>query len=234
MAGAFMLLPFFANAQADLLLGLNYSYNPPSGCNNQVTNLTVDICNNGNSSASSFEVGAYLYNPSNSQYWVIASTTVNSLSGSACITISNWNIDMNTYCCLPAPGSNYRLGIWVDTANVITESDENNNASLLSGNIQICAASGIKTIEQSIGNLDLYPNPSPGKCSITLNLLKGDDITVSVYDVTGKLQMMVAEGSYTPGTHKFSIETSLLENGIYFLKVSSAQGSVTKKLIVQR
>src|SRR5687768_11022911 len=99
-------------AQIDLVPGINYSYNPP-GSNGIITGITVDACNNDNGNAGSFDVAMYLYDQSTTNYWIIGTTSLPGLSGNACITISNWNIDINNTSGIPA--GTYRLGVWVDS-----------------------------------------------------------------------------------------------------------------------
>lgn len=234
-------LCFFAchclmSAQVDLTLGLNYSYNPPSNCNNMITDLEVDICNNGSSAAGAFVVGVYLYNSNTSDAWVIDQTTVSSLSGNACKTISNWDINMNNYCCLPPP-ANYKIGVWIDTAGVITETNENNNSYLISGLIQVCAkstATGFAPLKQNEAAFEIYPNPAINNCHLKLDLQKQENIAVSVCDITGKEIFRSDIGIINSGIHEISISADNFEEGIYFVKVSVSGTVSTKKLVLQK
>src|SRR5205085_8431433 len=129
----------------------------------------------------------------------------------------NWNIDMNQYCCLPPPATNYRLGIWVDTANAVTESNDNNNAALLSGNIQVCASSGIKDMKGNVNAVDLFPNPFSDRGTLSFNLLKEEKVNVTVYDVSGKAVLHPFNGQMSPGSQSIQLNTSELTNGVYFV-----------------
>jgi len=221
-------------AQIDLTIGLNYGYNPPKNCDNKITSLEFDVCNNGSDPASAFEVGVYLYDPSSSSKWIIASTTLNSLSGNACKTISNWDIDMNNFCCLPTPGTAYRIGVWADTANAITETTKNNNATLLSGNIQVCAktATGIKVLATSLSSFELYPNPSANKIELALNLTREEKISVTLLDIHGKEVSKIMEDKLQVGEQKIEVNHGL-QSGIYFVNVNVAGTIFAKKLIVE-
>ena len=228
------LLPVFLSAQIDLAVGLNYSYNPPNNCNNQITSIAVDVCNNGSGAiTSSFLVGMYLYDPGSSNHWVLDQTTINSMSGNSIINITNWNINMNNYQSLPAPGTNYRLGIWIDTANVITETSKSNNSGLLSGNIQVCAPSGIIEL-QEISAFKIYPNPSSEKSEVYLSLVKEEKINISVFDLTGKIILNVFDGNLPAGEQKITFPTTTMTDGIYFLNVRTSSGIITKKLVVYK
>ena len=230
-----MALPGVFTSQIDLTIGLNYAYNPPTNCNNQLTSISVDICNNGSAAAGSFLVGIYLYEPSTQKHWVLDQTTVNSLSGNACITINNWNINMNNYASLPAPATNYRIGVWADTANAITETSKTNNASLLSGNIQVCASStGLKIIQKAITEFNLFPNPANTETELQFSLTQEEKVNISVYDVTGHLVLDAFNGNLPSGDQKIKLPTNALTEGVYFVSINTSSGTSKRKLIVQK
>jgi hypothetical protein len=232
---AMMAIPTTILSQVDLTIGINYAYNPPTNCNNQITSLSTDICNNGSSSAGSFLVGIYLYNPSTSEHWVLDVTTLNSLSGNACVNINNWNIDMNQYASLPAPGSNYRIGVWADTANAITETSKSNNASLLSGNIQVCANStGLILKKQTVSELNVFPNPSNGDAELQMNLSQAEKVNVLIMDITGKKITEAFKGELMAGDHFIKLPTNALKNGVYVVSVNTATNMTQRKLIIQK
>ncbi|MEO6301711.1 MAG: T9SS type A sorting domain-containing protein [Bacteroidia bacterium] len=235
MAICLFVIPSIMSAQVDLTIGLNYAYNPPTNCNNQITAISVDICNNGSTAAGAFVVGIYLYETSTQNHWVLDQTTLNSLSGNACVTINNWNIDMNNYCCLPAPANNYRIGVWADTANAITESSKSNNASLLSGNIQVCSAStGIRNFSNAIKAINVAPNPIADNGKLNFTLIKEEKATITVSDITGKTLLTVFNGTLSQGEQKIDLNTNSLANGVYFVKISLSDGEVNRKIIVQK
>jgi len=227
-------IPVFMTSQVDLTIGLNYAYNPPNNCDNQITGLSVDICNNDPGTSSAFIVGIYLYDPVSTNHWVVASTQLNTLSGNSCTTLSNWNINLNSYCCLPAPGTNYRIGVWVDTANVIAETNENNNISLLSGNIQICSTTGIKELLGQTFMFEEKPNPVQNSGEISFNVLTSGEFDVSIMDLNGRIILPVAHEILDPGLHKIPFSVNSLANGMYFLNVRTKNNVVTKKLVVQK
>ncbi|MGZ3885288.1 MAG: T9SS type A sorting domain-containing protein [Bacteroidia bacterium] len=234
IAFTFLAIPALLGAQTDLTVGLNYAYDPPSGCDNKIKNLTIDVCNNGSAAAGAFEVGIYLYDPSSSQHWVVSSQTMNSLSGNACVTISNWNIDMNTFCCLPSPGNNYRIGVWVDTASAVSETNKNNNTSLLSGNISICAAQGVHNLQNSISWLGISPNPLSDRATLSLSLKQEEAVSVSLYDLTGKLVSSVFDGKLQAGAGSIHLDTHALNSGLYYISVSTSAGTISRKLVIQK
>jgi len=64
-------------------------------------------------------------------------------------------------------------------------------------------------------NFSLYPNPSNGILNVKLNAGKADNVTVSVFDIAGKLVYR----KELDNAHTFSVDISDKANGTYVLKV---------------
>lgn len=215
----------------DLAPGINYSYNPP-GANGIITNITVDVVNNDNTAAGSFDVAMYLYDQNTTNYWIIGTTNVPGLSGNALITISNWNIDINNTPNIPA--GTYRLGVWVDSNNDISEANENDNSGLLSGNINYSpSASGIAVPALSASAVKCLSNPANTEAIIAFSLRETAAVTLQLYDMTGRLVLMeLNEECLTAGEHKVKLETATLPGGVYFWTVQSGETKVSGRLVV--
>jgi hypothetical protein len=218
-------------AQVDLVPGINYAYNPP-GANGIVTGITVDACNNGGGSSSAFDVAIYLYDSNNGNHWNIGTTRVNNgLSGNACITISNWDIDINSTAGIPA--GTYRIGTWVDSGSEETESNENNNTGLMNGNINYTPSpNATKELSENIEFLSTYPNPSSGITRVSFSITQKGNVAVSIYDVTGKELSSIVDENLAGGTHTFLFDTKDLKDGVYFVNFVTQQTSMTQRLIV--
>jgi hypothetical protein len=218
-------------AQIDLVPGINYSYNPP-GSNCIITGITVDACNNDNGNASAFDVSMYLYDQSSQNYWIIGTTRLtNGLSGNSCITISNWDIDISQTSGIP--NGTYRLGIWVDSNSEISETDENNNAGLLSGNINYsCAGTGVYDTKGLVQGLSNYPNPFSTTTAISYTLTKDSRVSVEVYDLSGKRVQVVENEDKAAGNYLVRFDGSNLDAGTYFLKVGVNGLWETRKMTV--
>ena len=76
--------------------------------------------------------------------------------------------------------------------------------------------------EQSILNVKLYPNPTSGQLRIEAEAMT----SVSVYDLVGQcmMQMPSNDGQVT-------LDMSQLQNGIYLIKVSTANGSMMQRVV---
>ena len=77
-----------------------------------------------------------------------------------------------------------------------------------------------------------YPNPFSKNNVFKLTLTKTEDLSITLFDLSGKLIKQISCGKITSGEHYFNLGNSLIGNGIYFLKLSSNEHTETFKLIV--
>jgi len=88
----------------------------------------------------------------------------------------------------------------------------------------------ISDFELLTGSLNVYPNPLMK--NNTLNLKFGLNISakISMYNVTGKLALV----DEINNSDSKQINTSSLNNGIYFLKISNDNVSTTRKVVIMK
>jgi len=78
----------------------------------------------------------------------------------------------------------------------------------------------------SESNVSLLPNPA--QSIVTIHLQKDVEATIRVFDISGKL-VIYQPNILIQGSHSLSI--SGLKSGVYFIRINSEEGSLTKKLI---
>jgi len=209
-------------AQVDLVPGINYSYNPP-GSNGVVQIVNEDVCNNGAGAAGQFDVVSYIYNTGTSHAYVIGDTTFSGISGNACGTINNWNININNTPGIPA--GTYKLGEWVNYQHMVTEVDTTNNAGLFSGSWTYTpTATGITEASTFTGQISVYPNPGNGIFNFraTGQQLKANS-RVEIYNLLGE---KVANNQWLSTNSQIQLDISDLAKGMYLYKVISEQGAL--------
>jgi N-acetylneuraminic acid mutarotase len=84
-------------------------------------------------------------------------------------------------------------------------------------------------------SLRITPNPISTGTTISYSLPKPGDVSLKLYDMTGKLVTTLATGGQTAGTHSLSFRAQRgnLVNGIYILKLESDNTTASQKLILQ-
>ena len=78
----------------------------------------------------------------------------------------------------------------------------------------------------------LYPNPNQGGFTIDYNSNSEGQLTIEMYDVTGK-QVMKQFWFVADGTNSRVFETNGLPKGIYYTKISNSNGFTTIKTILE-
>ncbi len=94
------------------------------------------------------------------------------------------------------------------------------------------------TYETKIGTIDLgstlSPNPSTGAAHITFNNISKDNISVVLFDITGKELATLFNGTMPIGEQKINCDFGNLNSGIYFYKIKSGILNETKKFVVNK
>ena len=123
--------------------------------------------------------------------------------------------------------------------------DQGNNIKTFSGNflnaggdvvsVDLSTAQGAqvvaKVIPANFGLAQNYPNPFNPSTTISFDLPKASQYSLTIYNVTGQ---SVAEfsGSAEAGTQKVVWNASSNASGIYFYKLSAGSYSATKKMVL--
>lgn len=79
-----------------------------------------------------------------------------------------------------------------------------------------------------------YPNPFNPSTSVAFSLPKAGEVSLTVYDVTGKKVMDAAKGYFEAGTHTVRLDVSSLPSGVYLYRLVSGQYSAAKKMILEK
>lgn len=80
--------------------------------------------------------------------------------------------------------------------------------------------------------LSSFPNPSFDKANVNYTLPYNSNVTVKVYDETGKELYTTANQSQVAGNHTLELNTSKFSNGIYHLMLTTGKEVKTHKLVV--
>jgi len=82
-------------------------------------------------------------------------------------------------------------------------------------------------------DLNVFPNPIVDKANIIYNLAKHDNVTISLFDATGKqLVTLVENQTLQAGEHIIKLNINNLVSGIYYLKLQGIENKIIRKLMV--
>lgn len=94
---------------------------------------------------------------------------------------------------------------------------------------------GIKEPAQnSVGKVNVYPNPANGLTSVTFDLKAGSKVEVEAINVLGQKVANIASASYAAGEHTVYFNVNDLDNGVYFINVNAAEGKATYRFVVSK
>lgn len=85
-----------------------------------------------------------------------------------------------------------------------------------------------------IACIKLFPNPTKGLVSISIETLNDLDYTIGIYDINGKLIRQLESGSTKKNKATVNYDASTLSKGIYLVKITtSTEQVITKKLVIE-
>jgi hypothetical protein len=79
-----------------------------------------------------------------------------------------------------------------------------------------------------------HPNPFNGSTSIRYRLTEGGNVTLKVYDITGRLIATLADGFQNEGEHVATWYASDAPSGIYLYKLKASDFSETRRMSLVR
>ncbi|MDD5360925.1 MAG: T9SS type A sorting domain-containing protein [Ignavibacteria bacterium] len=77
-----------------------------------------------------------------------------------------------------------------------------------------------------------YPNPFNPSTTIRFEIPKSSNVTMKVYDLSGKEVSSIVNGYYKAGVYEATFNASNLSSGVYFYKIIADNFSSTKKMMV--
>ena len=77
------------------------------------------------------------------------------------------------------------------------------------------------------------PNPFEFKTSIDFSITTDQDVKLEIFDLSGRLVELLQDGNLEQGTHQFVFEKGDLPKGVYIYRLSTNEGTVSKKLILE-
>jgi hypothetical protein len=110
-----------------------------------------------------------------------------------------------------------------------------NSGCLSTATLNIVNVQCVGVIELGANNasFNVYPNPATDNISLQMNSPKNVDVSVELYDVTGKM-IIKQNASFSKDKPEHKLNIASLANGIYSLKVVSKEGSSQNLKIVKQ
>jgi hypothetical protein len=122
------------------------------------------------------------------------------------------------------------VGIATDEdGRVFISSDEQNSVILVMTPDDI---SGVADEKVAVSSATIYPNPASSTITIGIELNQSANVTISIYDLTGKEVVFVPKQSLQVGIHNLEVDVDDLAPGLYVVKINTGDNSINKKLLM--
>jgi len=94
-------------------------------------------------------------------------------------------------------------------------------------------ATSVTEIARTGLNMNVYPNPFSTSTTLQFNLKKSADVTVEIYNISGKSVRIINAGSFTSGVNNIHINKENMIQGIYIVRLQAGANYEFQKIIVQ-
>jgi len=81
---------------------------------------------------------------------------------------------------------------------------------------------------------DPYPNPASSALTVSYELAVEGAVSMSVYDLSGRLVETLISGEQTAGQHSVNWDSSTSATGVYLIRLEAAGEAITKRAVISR
>lgn len=211
---------------------INYVF---TGIGGVCRTFNSDRPNIGSSTAERF--GLWIYGDLSGnylEYWFYYNTSTNAIVKVDTLNWTGWKWVEVPIASIPGTGSRLFHSVVIrQSANGLTNSAiyidnaVRRDPALTDVNPEDISVPGHFSLEQN------YPNPFNPETKITFTLPSADKVSLSVYDILGnKVSELLANESFSAGSYSivFSPAAHNLASGVYIYRITTAQGSLSKKM----
>ena len=92
---------------------------------------------------------------------------------------------------------------------------------------------GVSMLGESTDAIKVMPNPVSNNMTLEFTVAEMADLNITVLNGLGQTIKQVANGSFE-GVNVIDVQTSDLSSGVYFVNITSAKGTSTKRFIVKK
>jgi hypothetical protein len=145
-------------------------------------------------------------------------------------TAQNFNFSRPYVVGNPAQG-NYNFWGPASNSDIIAYVQDDSSKEIIQSAVLTTTTTGFQTISTSVNGINVYPNPASTEAYVTFVTAANEKVQVDVLDIFGRT-VFTNTDTYTVGGQQVVIPTATLAAGVYNVKISSNNGSVTERLSV--
>ncbi len=148
----------------------------------------------------------------------------------ACVKFSDPSVDMFDYGDFGMP----KIVVLGHDRRVYFEENESADGIGAAIDQALIGATGFGKIENKNSNIELnsFPNPANDIINVKYTLSESSTISIEVINTVGKVMSINTNEQKAQGSHESIFDTSLMSNGIYFIKVTTDEGIETLRFTI--
>ncbi|MBK6911353.1 MAG: carboxypeptidase regulatory-like domain-containing protein [bacterium] len=187
--------------------------------NEAVTSIPLVIANSG---AGAMEVGitAQAINPPGTWLSVVPDTALIAAGDSTVFQV------------LVAPDTTNDSRYEFDGQLVVRTNSCPGESDIIPVMVQVLNAHNAPAILPASFSLTAYPNPFNATTVLEFTVPSTAWVTLSVFDIAGRIVTVLTEKSYAPGLHKLDFAAGDLPSGIYFAHIAVGDFKATQKIML--
>jgi len=81
-------------------------------------------------------------------------------------------------------------------------------------------------------NFNVYPNPFNDKATVAFTLNNDENVTVQLFDLSGKQVALLASGYFKSGRNNINLPASGFDKGFYICVINTRSSNLSKKIII--
>ena len=98
-------------------------------------------------------------------------------------------------------------------------------------------ADGRQNSDVGVLTLGVFPNPCLGKAAIKYSLPRSGNVSLKLYDMTGRCAKVMVDAKQAAGRHSVTLDrtgtATRLAAGVYFCRLSVGDQKSIKKLVIE-
>lgn len=209
-----------------------YTYDASS----KVITAQMTVRNTGFFNCNAFDVALFLKDANSSAEYEIdrsnfSGLSYNQLNNANTLYITNWTVNLNNES--QVPSGTYKVQAKINDNQDAFETNYTNNLENF-GNSSFTYVQSVTGIQENANTfqLSVFPNPTTGIFRLELNKeqLASSKLSIDIYNMVGEKVNAI---SLNGRDSSFDIDLTNQAKGLYFVKLSSDQKSVTRKLILK-
>lgn len=91
----------------------------------------------------------------------------------------------------------------------------------------------VPLVNANISSISVYPNPSPDNVNFELEMLRSNNVTIKVYDITGRFTSVQQSAKLMQGKHTMQLNTANLHTGLYMYQLSIGAEIINGRFVKQ-